>query len=573
MSIPSPAAALVLSPTPPSPEIRGFFLSRFGPGVSFADLPGLRRSSLRASLARLRETRVGAVVITGVPEELRLFADYLIVLAFFVPAGVRQRQLAGQEASSLGGLQLVHSVSCIAAGLLAGVASLAGGWLRVQRLAREPFVPRVCDAHARCLYLKPTLSFGASVGGSVAHVAGVVNALRRAGTSVRLLSPHVQPLVDASAEQIVVPPDLMISFPFEVNQHRYQTVFSRAARAQARCERPDFIYQRYSLNDLTGVLLRRRLKVPLILEFNGSEVWAQRHWGEPLRFERLSDAIERVNLRHADLVVVVSQALVDQAVSLGAVRERVLFYPNGIDPSVFDPARFGREDRRQVRRELGIPDDAELLTFVGTFGRWHGTDVLATAIRRFIDDERGWLERRRVHFLYVGDGALGPKVRSALGADLGSPFVTLAGTRPQAQTPRILAASDILLSPHVPNPDGTPFFGSPTKLFEYMAMARPIVASDLDQIGWVLKGWRPGQPPPRADTRSPSRAAVLVEPGSADSLMQGIRRTVEMPASEREALGREARRLALESFTWDKNVESVLARLRAGLPVPYGPAS
>ena len=120
------------------------------------------------------------------------------------------------------------------------------------------------------------------------------------------------------------------------------------------------------------------------------------------------------------------------------------------------------------------------------------------AIRRLIDEDRAWLERRRVHFLYVGDGMRGPRVREILGADLRGPFVTLAGMRPQAETPSTLAASDVLLSPHVPNPDGTPFFGSPTKLFEYMAMAKPIVASDLDQIGWVLKGWRPGEPPPAA---------------------------------------------------------------------------
>ncbi len=266
-----------------------------------------------------------------------------------------------------------------------------------------------------------------------------------------------------------------------------------------------------------------------MLEFNGSEVWAQRHWGEPLRFERLSEAIERANLRHADLVVVVSQALVDQAVSLGAAPERVLFYPNGIDPLVFDPARFSDAgpdagaSRLSASRRTRRCSPSWAPSAAGT-----APTCWPASIRRLIDEQRSWLEQHRVHFLFVGDGALAPTVRSILGPDLGAPFATLAGIRPQDQTPRILAASDVLLSPHVPNPDGTPFFGSPTKLFEYMAMAKPIVASDLDQIGWVLKGWRPGQPPATVAAVE-SRAALLVEPGSAESLLAGIRRAVELP--------------------------------------------
>ena len=457
---------------------------------------------------------------------------------------------------------MVRAAVRVAAGLVSGGIALASRQLRAGRVARQPYAPRALRGIANCLYLKPTLSFGASVGGSVAHVAGVANALARTGIAVRLLSAQEQPLVTPPCTQRVVPPRFLISFPFEVNSLRYESVFLRDAREEAARERPDFIYQRYALNDMSGVVLREELDVPLVLEFNGSEVWAQRHWGEPLRFERLAQQVERVCLRHADLVVVVSQPLVEQAVSLGAEPARVLFYPNGIDPGAFDPARFGAEDRRAAREALGVPADSDLLTFVGTFGNWHGTDVLAMAIRRLIDEDRAWLERRRVHFLYVGDGMRGPRVREILGADLRGPFVTLAGMRPQAETPRTLAASDVLLSPHVPNPDGTPFFGSPTKLFEYMAMAKPIVASDLDQIGWVLKGWRPGEPPPGKGDGGRTCAAIFVEPGSVESLVAGIRQAVELTGAEREALGAEARRLVTESFTWDRNVAAVLERLR-----------
>ena len=194
--------------------------------------------------------------------------------------------------------------------------------------------------------------------------------------------------------------------------------------------------------------------------------------------------------------------------------------------------------------------------------------MLASAIRKLIDSGREWLDRHRVHFLYVGDGALAPKVRETLGPGVGAPYVTLAGMRPQADTPSTLAASDILLSPHVPNPDGTPFFGSPTKLFEYMAMAKPIVASDLDQIGWVLKGWRPGRSPARRSNgyalaaRSSSSRAVSTR------WSRGSARRSRCPAPSATASGSEARRLVVQSFTWDRNVAAVLDRLRAAGPAP-----
>jgi glycosyltransferase involved in cell wall biosynthesis len=502
-------------------------------------------------------------VATAPAHELRLFEDYLVLLAFLVPGVRRERQIPGEPPVPIGWLNLLRSAARVAAGVVAGVGALVANGVTAWRLNRQAWAAYSLGGSARCLYLKPTLSFGPSVGGSVAHVAGVANALGRSGVAVRLLSAQEQLLLAPPCTQRVVPPLFLISFPFEVNPHRYQAFFMRAAREEARTHSPGFIYQRYALNDMSGVLLRERLKLPLVLEFNGSEVWAQRHWGERLRFECLADRIERASLRHADLVVVVSQPLVEQAVSLGASRDRVLFYPNGIDPQVFDPARFPAQEGRRTRETLGVPADADLLTFVGTFGTWHGTDLLAAAIRRLIDTERGWLERHRVHFLYVGDGALAPRVRALLGDGCGAPFVTLSGLRPQTETPATLAASDILLSPHVPNPDGTSFFGSPTKLFEYMAMAKPIVASDLDQIGWVLKGWRPGEAPPAAGEAGRTRAAVLVDPGSVDSLIAGIRRAVEMPRGEREILGAEARRLVVESFTWDRNVAAVLERLRA----------
>jgi len=92
-------------------------------------------------------------------------------------------------------------------------------------------------------------------------------------------------------------------------------------------------------------------------------------------------------------------------------------------------------------------------------------------------------------------------------------------------------------------PDGRPFFGSPTKLFEYMAMGKAIAASALDQISQVLEH---------------GRTALLVKPGDANELAEAMQRLAG-DAQLRIELGRNARETALARHTWRQNARRVLA--------------
>ncbi len=259
----------------------------------------------------------------------------------------------------------------------------------------------------------------------------------------------------------------------------------------------------------------------------------------------------------------VSEVLADEVVARGVPQERVLWYPNCVDEPVFDPGRYPPEAVRRNRAWLGLAEADVVITFVGTFGRWHGVEVLARAAARLVDTDRGWLDRHRVRFVFIGDGVVMPEIRGILDGPEYAPYVRLTGLVAQAEAPAYLAAADILASPHVPNADGSRFFGSPTKLFEYMAMGRAIIASRLDQVGEVLSPALDGTRLPTGGTMPAGDArAVLVQPADVDQLVTGLRFLVEQP-EWRALLGSNARQVAGERYLWRHHVQHLLA----GLPV------
>jgi len=84
----------------------------------------------------------------------------------------------------------------------------------------------------------------------------------------------------------------------------------------------------------------------------------------------------------------------------------------------------------------------------------------------------------------MGNGLLHGEMRSALAAYEKTGRVIFTGSLPSNKVADYLDASDILVSPHMPHARrAVDFFGSPTKLFEYMAMGKGIVASRLEQAG------------------------------------------------------------------------------------------
>lgn len=440
---------------------------------------------------------------------------------------------------------------------LAGLAAMILCLRELTHLSRAPRRPARLGS-GPVFYINPTPWRGERVGGAVAHTVGVIKGLVACGYAVDALSGVGDGLVPAAVRLYALPQAKVMGLPTEANLYRHHRRVVAAANMIAAAGPHGFIYQRLTLGTYPGVVLARRQGVPLVLEYNGSEVWIARNWGAPLRFEKLALSSEAICLRHADLIVTVSEPLRDELIAKGVESDRIVVQPNGVDPALFDPAHFSKAERAAIRLRFGVQETAFVVGFIGTFGAWHGAETLAEAARLLIDDnpERA----KNLHFLFVGDGARRPMVEAALPAERYGAYRTFSGMVPQAEAPALLAACDLLVSPHIPNSDGSRFFGSPTKLFEYMASGKPIIASDLDQIGEVLAGSPSLRDIDLSRPPSTEACAVLVEPGHVGQLAQAIGLAVENWAWFR-ILGSRARTRAVERYSWEMHVRLVLRRL------------
>ena len=231
-------------------------------------------------------------------------------------------------------------------------------------------------------------------------------------------------------------------------------------------------------------------RTPLFLEYNGRGDFMV---SDPPLFAAQRRLCERAALHAAARVVVVSEVERKRLVREGVDVRRIIVCPNGVDAG-----RFATGGGEKVRQALHINASDQVIGFVGTFGPWHGATVLAEAFVRLAP------RAPDARLLLVGDGLERPAVETILAAHHVSQRVILAGKVPSSEVPSYLDACDILASPHVPLPADEEFFGSPTKLFEYMAAAQ---ADRSQQAG-----------ADRATVLEDGDTGLLVTPGSVEEL-------------------------------------------------------
>jgi glycosyltransferase involved in cell wall biosynthesis len=261
-----------------------------------------------------------------------------------------------------------------------------------------------------------------------------------------------------------------------------------------------------------GVIVSRLKRAPFVLEIR--DIWPESIEtvgairNRPLL--RCLEWLERRMYLAARHIVTVGEGYRAKILAKADVHDRISVITNGVDLRFFVPAQ---PDPRFLH--MWDLEGKFVCSYVGTIGMAHGLNVVLEAAR--ILQAKG---RRDIAFCLVGDGALRKQLEQQSARDNLRGLVVFTGMQPKEEIPAILASSDACLI-HLRKSD---LFTTvmPSKIFETMAMARPIIMGVCGEARDIVMD---------------AGAGIAMEPDSATSLVEAV----ETLADDREFASRQGR--------------------------------
>jgi glycosyltransferase involved in cell wall biosynthesis len=295
----------------------------------------------------------------------------------------------------------------------------------------------------------------------------------------------------------------------------------------------DLVHSMTPKAGVIAMIAARIARVPVRIHTFTGQVWATRR------------GLVRASLKACDRVVAgtatftLADSLSQRAflVSEGVVAaDRIAVLEQGSVSGV-DVKRFRPQPRRrlELRHQLGVPEGAVVLLFVGRLNKDKGVLDLARAFSLLAD------EGHNVWLLVVGpdEEGIGPRLTAACGRHLSRLTVVDFTSAPED----LMAAADVLCLPSYRE-------GFGTVIIEAAAVGLPAVASRINGV---------------VDAVDDGATGLLHEPGNADALAAQLRRIVR-DAAFRRALGEAARKRATRDFCQERVTAALLgfyARLLA----------
>jgi glycosyltransferase involved in cell wall biosynthesis len=361
------------------------------------------------------------------------------------------------------------------------------------------------------------------------HILEMIKAMRELGHNVVIAS-----LVDTEAKPAQAAEEATeaswkklvrrIPLGYELVQLAYNFAALPWLLWKIHRERIDFVYERYSLFNVCGVIAARLSHRPIVLEVNSPLALEQLQQAE-IRAARLGAWMERITCNAADKVIVVTRSLARILVAGGVRESKLAVVPNGANPLHLGLSRGSAELRTSLKLNGKI-----VIGFVGWFRRWHGLDFL---IEAFADSALS----REASLLFIGDGPAMPDLRALVERRRLEQSVVFAGPVLHENVPPYLNLLDIAVQPAANE------YCCPMKILEYMALGKPIVAPLQENIEELL---------------TDGKQALLFTPGDSRALGFALMKLTRDSAL-RSRLGSAARAAIDErGLLWSRNAERAI---------------
>lgn len=233
----------------------------------------------------------------------------------------------------------------------------------------------------------------------------------------------------------------------------------------------------------------------------------------------------------ADMVIA-TNFIGKMLLSKGMPPERVVVIPMAADINTFHP----RIDGKQIRGRYGLGDSIVIL-YQGAVYRAFGIDTLIEAMSRVSQKNKdvkllivGFHRNRDVKFEQDDEIVSFKRRAEQLGV---KDKVVFTGPKPHEAIPDFIAASDICVNP-------APYTivhraGSPGKVFEYMAVGKPVISTALESVEGVIIDGETG----------------LVAKPDAEDIAEKILWLAENPRI-RDKIGKNAREKIVAEYEWEK---------------------
>jgi glycosyltransferase involved in cell wall biosynthesis len=293
---------------------------------------------------------------------------------------------------------------------------------------------------------------------------------------------------------------------------------------------------------LIGAGMARLLGIPHLYDMHSSlpQQLSNFKYSRSGSLRRLFEWAERRMVHGSRVVITICQELQETVEQMG-VGERALLIENVMGGDVDEaPSRPAAE----IRTAWGIPAEAPLALYTGTFEPYQGVELLI--------ESAAILARTRPHVRLLVVGGEPQQVDKARGLarERGAADVMVfTGQQPARDIPSFVQACDVLVSPRI---RGT---NTPLKIYSYLRSGRPILATDLLTHTQVLTSDIAVLVAPEPEAFADALAALLDDPGA------------------RAALAARAREVADEKYSRESYVRRTAQAYARLSPGATGPAS